>query len=131
MNTLSATITAIASSEHLSSLCVTVGEDRFHLLLAEHPHNRIGEGVILAFKETEILLSQTLTPSTANVHAATITRIERGSVLTQVNLAYRDTLLTALVPTATFDPLGMAEGDRVGWMVSPGEISLLRGHHGD
>lgn len=127
MNTLTATITAITASDHLSSLCVAVGDDTFHLLLAEHSHDRVGDTLTLVFKETEILLSKSLTPSTANTHTATIVRIERGKVLTQISLAYRDTPLTALVPTATFEPLEMKETEVVGWMVSPGEISLVRG----
>lgn len=126
MNTLAATLTAFTVSEHLSSLRVSVGEDPFILLLAEHPRYRIGDTLTLAFKETEILLSCVPSPSTANIHSATVTRIERGAVLTQVGLAYAGTVLNALVPTMTFDPLGLAVGDTVGWMVSPAEISLVR-----
>lgn len=127
MNILPATLASVTVSEHLSSLCVRVQDDLFTLLLAEPSQDRIGDTITLAFKETEILLSKSVIPSTANAHAAAILRIERGTVLSEIELAYGDTALRALVPTATFDPLELHEGDTVGWMVSPAEISLLRG----
>jgi molybdopterin-binding protein len=127
MNTLPATITALATSEHLSILTVAVGADPFHLLLAEasYAENLIGTSVTLAFKETEVILSRASTPTTANIH-----QIERGIVLSQITLTYGDASITALVPSLSFDTLGISEGDDVYWMVQPSEISLLRGHNG-
>ena len=130
MNTLSATITATASSEHLSILTVAVGEDNFHLLLVEQCRESIGETLKLVFKETEVILSNLSIPTTANTHSAIVQRIERGVVLSQITLLYHTFTLTALVPTLTFEPLDIAEGDTVNWMVQPSEISLLRETHG-
>ncbi len=84
----------------------------------------------MAFKETEVILVSTNTATTANVQRAVISRIEQGSVLSQITLLYHDSMITALVPTLTFNILRIKEGDNVFWMVSPSEISLLRGHHG-
>ncbi|AFV97297.1 MULTISPECIES: hypothetical protein [unclassified Sulfuricurvum] len=130
MNTLPSTLTAITSSDHLSILTVAVGEDDFHLLLAEQCPDAIGTPLTLAFKETEVILVSTNTATTANVQRAVISRIEQGSVLSQITLLYHDSMITALVPTLTFNILRIKEGDNVFWMVSPSEISLLRGHHG-
>lgn len=132
MNTLPATITALATSEHLSILTVAVGADPFHLLLAEasYAENLIGTSVTLAFKETEVILSRASTPTTANIQRATVHQIERGIVLSQITLTYGDASITALVPSLSFDTLGISEGDDVYWMVQPSEISLLRGHNG-
>lgn len=130
MNTLPATLTAITASEHLSILTVAVGEDNFHLLLAEQCHDTIGEPLTLAFKETEVLLAAIHTATTANIQRAVIAKIERGSVLAQITLTYHEHTVTALVPTLTFNTLSIDEGEEVFWMVSPSEISLLRGHHG-
>ncbi|MCI4406638.1 MAG: hypothetical protein JHC35_05030 [Sulfuricurvum sp.] len=130
MNTLSAILTAITASEHLSILTVAVGEDHFHLLLAEQCHDTIGTPLTLAFKETEVLLTPTSTTTTANIQRAVVSTIEQGSVLSQITLAYHEYTLTALVPTLTFNTLSIDAGDEVFWMVSPSEISLLRGHHG-
>ncbi len=130
MNTLPAILSAITASEHLSILTVTVGEDNFHLLLAEQCHDAAGESLMLAFKETEVILASAPIATTANIQRALISKIEQGSVLSQITLAYYDKTITALVPTLTFNTLSIGEGEEVFWMVSPSEISLLRGHHG-
>lgn len=130
MNTLSATITAITTSEHLSILTVAVGEDHFYLLLAEASRDEIGNNVTLAFKETEIILSKTFTSTSANSARATVQKIETGVVLSHITLAYHDLTLKALVPTLTLSPLEIHEGDELYWMVQPSEISLLRETHG-
>lgn len=130
MNTLPATLTAITASEHLSILTVAVGGDHFHLLLAEACLDEIGTPLTLAFKETEVLLASSSTATTANIQRAVVSQIEQGSVLSQITLTYHEYTLSALVPTFTFNTLHIVEGDEVFWMVSPSEISLLRGHHG-
>ena len=78
-----------------------------------------------------MILTKEPSPSTANRATAMIRKIRRGGVLTELTLEYGQTSLAALVPTLTFDPLGLEEGMSVGWMVQPGEISLMRGNHGN
>ncbi len=130
MNTLKATITATTSSEHLSILTVSVESDPFHLLLAETSDEKelLNTPVTLVFKETEVILSNLSIPTTANAQSAIVQKIERGVILSQITLLYHNSIITALVPTLTFEPLAITEGDTVNWMVSPSEISLLRGH---
>lgn len=130
MNTLPATITAVTISEHLSILTVSVGDEPFHLLLAEASDTPIGTNVTLAFKETEVILSKEPINTTANIQRASVQKIERGVVLSQITLFYHETIITALVPTLTFETLKIAEGDNLFWMVQPSEISLLRGSNG-
>lgn len=130
MNTLSATITAVTASEHLSLLSVAVGEDHFHLLLAEASHEPIGKNVTLAFKETEIILSKDPLATTANCARATVQTIILGIILSEITLTYREQTLKALVPTLTLKPLKIHEGDVLYWAVQPSEISLLRETHG-
>jgi molybdopterin-binding protein len=132
MNILPATITALTTSEHLSILTVAVENDSFHLLLAEasNAEDLVGTSVTLAFKETEVILSKEPINTTANIGRATMQKIERGIVLSQITLLYHETIITALVPTLTFDTLEINEADDVHWMVQPSEISLLRGSNG-
>jgi molybdopterin-binding protein len=132
MNTLSATITTITTSEHLSILTVAVGDDLFHLLLAEasNAEDLVGTSVTLAFKETEVILTKESINTTANIQRATVQKIEQGTVLSQITLLYHETIITALVPTLTFDTLEINEANKVYWMVQPSEISLLRGSNG-
>ncbi|MCX6062300.1 MAG: hypothetical protein NT103_08645 [Campylobacterales bacterium] len=132
MNILSAIIKDVTASEHLSILTVEVGDDSFHLLLAEasDPEHLVRTNVTLAFKETEVILSQTYTQTTANIQRASVQKIERGIVLSQITLTYGDSTVIALVPSLTFDTLAIREGDNLFWMVQPSEISLLRGSNG-
>ncbi|DAB37828.1 MAG: hypothetical protein A2552_04435 [Sulfuricurvum sp. RIFOXYD2_FULL_44_160] len=130
MNTLPATLTAITASKHLSILTVAVGEDNFYLLLAEQCHDAIGEPLMLAFKETEVILASTPTATTANIQRAVVSKIEQGSVLSQITLTYHEMNLIALVPTLMFNTLTIREDDEICWMVQPSEISLLRGTNG-
>lgn len=129
MNTLPATITAVTTSQHLSSIRVAVGEDLFHLLLAEASDKEalLHTHVTLAFKETEVILAAAMGFSTANIHRAYVEEIQSGAVLTQVTLSYREFTIGALVPTPTFEILTIQPGDPISWMVQPSEISLLRG----
>ena len=132
MNTLIATVTSITSSEHLSSVQVSVDADTFHLLLAEQADatKMLAQSVTLVFKETEVILSKNISQTTANQHTATVEKIETGIILSQITLAYNGSAITALVPTMTFDPLMIVQGDTVYWLVQPSEISLLRGNNG-
>lgn len=130
MNTLSATLSAHTSTEHVSLLTASVGKDHFYLLLAETCQDSIGTSLTLAFKETEVILTSTHTATSANIQRAIVSKIDQGGVLSQITLTYHETTLIALVPTLTFNTLAIAEGDEVSWMVQPSEISLLRGTHG-
>jgi len=132
MNILPAIITTVTTSEHLSCLGVLVGQETFYLLLAEasDAEELAGTNVTLAFKETEVILAQVFTTTTANIHRATVQKIERGVVLSQITLLYHETTITALVPTLTFELLDIAQGNEVSWMVQPSEISLLRNRDG-
>ncbi|MDD4883462.1 hypothetical protein [Sulfuricurvum sp.] len=131
MNTLQATISGIASSGHISSIRVSVGPDEFYLLLAEHTDDLMfNHSVTLAFKETEVILAKGVVTSSANVQNASVTMIEKGDILSQITLAYHDTVIKALIPTLTFEALDIREGDDVRWIVQPSEISLLRSSHG-
>jgi molybdopterin-binding protein len=133
MNQLIAVVEAVESSAHLSHLRVVCHGSTLHLLLAEvcSIEEYRGHKVTLAFKESEVILLTETIPSTANILSGTIESIDKGAVLTQVSIASLDHSIVALVPTATFDAMMLNIGNGVSWMVSPSEISLLRGNHGN
>ncbi len=130
MNTLNATLSAITASDRLACISAAVGGETFHLLLAEPFDEPLGTPLTLAFKETEVILAAHASPCTANGAYGTIRSIRRGDVLSEVAFEYGAFLLRALVPTLTFEPLGLEVGMRVAWAVQPSEISLLRENHG-
>ena len=127
MNILPATIIAIVSSEHLSCVEVRVGLDLFHLLLLEVFDEKLHlqKNVRLAFKETEVILSKGVINSSANVAEATIQKIEKGVVLTQVTLLYGTMEIKTLIATPAFEALHVSQNDTISWMIQPSEISLL------
>lgn len=131
MNTLPATLKSVHTSERLSCLCVDVFGDDFYVLLVETFNEPTGTSLTLAFKETEIILAFTETPCTANGTYGTIRDIRRGEVLSEVTFDYHGNALKALVPTLTFEPLGMEIGMHIGWAIQPSEISLMRENHGE
>ncbi len=132
MNQLIAVVEAVDSSAHLSHLRVVCHGSTLHLLLAEASsiEEYQGQEVTLAFKESEVILLTETIPSTANILSGTIESIDKGAVLTQVRIASLNHSIVALVPTATFDAMMLDISHTLSWMVSPSEISLLRGNHG-
>ena len=127
MNILPATIISILSSEHLSCVDVRIGTDLFHLFLVEvlDEKHHLQKNVRLAFKETEVILSKGVVSSSANVAEATIQKIEKGVVLTQIILLYGTMEIKTLLATPTFEALHVSQGDTITWMLQPSEISLL------
>jgi molybdopterin-binding protein len=106
---------------------VRVGTDLFHLFLVEILDEKLHlqKNVKLAFKETEVILSKGVITSSANVAEATIKKIEKGVVLTDVTLLYGTIEIKALVATLMFEALHVSLGDTIFWMLQPSEISLL------
>ena len=132
MNQLQAIVKGVESSKHLTHLRVVCDDEPLHLLLAERCDlsEYLDHPVTLAFKESEVILLKEAASSTANLFHGTLTRIEKGEILTQVTLETLCQSITALVPTVTFDAMMMEIGDKICWILNPSEISLLRGHHG-
>lgn len=131
MNILHATLDHVTSSEHLSCISANVGNETFHLLLAE-PFNVVaGTPVTLAFKETEVILSPDSVPCTANTAFGIIRDIHKGTILSEVLFEYHNAILSALVPTLTFSALRLEIGMKIAWSVQPSEISLMRRNGGE
>lgn len=130
MNRLKAQITSIESSEHLSFVSVKYGSGLLHLLLLEKPIEAIGEEVNLVFKESEVILCKEPVKSTANISQGSISKIQKGEILTHVTLLDNNIEIVSLVPTKIFDTMKCNINDVVYWVISPSEISLQRGHYG-
>lgn len=131
MNILPATIKSIIASEHLSCVNIEVGDNEFHLLLAQILDEKLlGSDLKIAFKETEVILLKESIHSSANLANATILKIEKGLVLTQVSLLYKTFEIKSLISTLSFNRLHVSEGEVITWMVQPSEISLLWSNDG-
>lgn len=136
MNRLKGHITAIQSNGHLSLLDVAIGTDTFTAILLETPESspflRLGAGVDLLFKETEISLAKNLSGliSLRNRFPVRVTGITRGAIMSEVALDYAGHALSCVITTRAVDRLGLAIGDAAEALVKANEMSLMESGDG-
>src|SRR5688572_169059 len=96
MNKLTGKITDIQSSENVSLITVDIAGDIFSSVILEgskDPANyRIGDAVSVLFKETEVGIGKNLSGmlSLRNRFKSTITKIQKGKILTKIGLRYKN-----------------------------------------
>ncbi len=135
MNRLKGQIVAIDHSSHMSLVDVAVGGDIFTATLLETPESadylRVGSSVTLLFKETEVSLAKSLSGliSLRNRIAVAIRSIERGDILSAVELDYRGNTLKSVITTRAVERLQLTAGDQVEALIKANEIALMAGHH--
>ena len=135
MNRLKGQIGAIDHSSHMSLVDVAVGGDIFTATLLETPESadylRVGSSVTLLFKETEVSLAKSLSGliSLRNRIAVAIRSIERGDILSAVELDYRGNTLKSVITTRAVERLQLTAGDQVEALIKANEIALMAGHH--
>ena len=135
MNRLIGTITAIESNDHLSLVDVLAGQDTFTAMLLETPqgapHLKVGNAVAVLFKETEVSLAKELSGqlSLRNRMRATVRRIRRGDILSEVVLDRDGQALTSIITTRAVKRLELKEGDEVEALVKANEVSLTEVPH--
>lgn len=131
MNKLSGKISAIAHNSHMSLVDVTVGEVMFSATLLETPETapylQVGEKVTLLFKETEVSLAKNLTGelSLRNRFFVTVKAIQRGDIMSAIQLVYGDQLLTSVITTRGMNRLQLVIGEQVEALVKANEIALM------
>jgi molybdate transport system regulatory protein len=92
---------------------------------------KVGTAVTLLFKETEVSLAKNLSGilSLRNRFAVTVRGIQRGDILSAVELDYSGKALTSVITTRSLERLQLAAGDNVEALVKANEIALMEGHH--
>jgi len=131
MNVLQGRLISVVSTEHTSLLSVESSfQTPFNVLLAEKSLHNAGDTLRLVFKENEVIVSKSHVQTTANLQDAEISGINKGAILTQITLSYKETKIVAIVPTMSFDRLETGIGERVFWMIQPSEISLMGENRG-
>ena len=135
MNKLNGTIAAIENNSHMSLVDVAVGGDLFSATLLETPETadylKVGAAVTLLFKETEVSLAKNLngTLSLRNRFAVIVRGIQRGDILSAVELDYSGKTLSSVITTRSLGSLQLAAGDSVDALIKANEIALMEGHH--
>lgn len=130
MNKLRGKIVAVQHNNHMSLVDVSIGDDLFTATLLETPETapylQAGEEVTLLFKETEVSLAKGLSGaiSLRNRFSVTVRHIERGALLSAVQLDYHGERVLSIITTRGVDRLELAVGDEVEALVKANEMVL-------
>lgn len=132
MNKLSGIISGIQQSGAILLVDVKVEEHGFSALLIEsatQPEWLVtGNKVDLVFKETEVSLAKNLTGfiSMRNRMKCQVLTIERGELLSKINLRFLNHTITSAITTRSVDSLQIKIGDEIEALVKSNEVSLMR-----
>jgi molybdate transport system regulatory protein len=88
-----------------------------------------GMAVTLLFKETEVSIAKNLSGliSLRNRIAAVVLGVERGKLLSRVDLQVDGHRLASVITTRAVEALGLAPGDAVEALVKANEVTVLAG----
>ncbi len=118
----------------MSLVDVTVGDEVFTATLLETPETaeylKVGNRVQLLFKETEVSLAKDLQGfiSLRNRFPVSIISIDRGDILSAVNLNYSGKPVMSVITTRGVERLQLAVGDQLEALVKANEIALIEDH---
>jgi molybdate transport system regulatory protein len=130
MNQLQGRITAIESAGDISLVTIQAAGESFSSLVLDTPATaawlQVGKEIVMVFKETEMAIGKGLAGglSLRNRFAATVRKIETGSILSCVQLDFKGHLLEAVITSRSLAELQLAPGDAVVGLVKTNEISL-------
>jgi molybdate transport system regulatory protein len=130
MNRLPGTITQVELAGSIALVEVEVNGRRFTAMsVGSHNDGKWHEGmtVTLTFKEAETSLAKNLSGliSLRNRIPATITAIERGTILTRVALDFFGHSFESVITTRSSHALSLVVGDQVEALVKSSDMSLM------
>lgn len=132
MNKLTGTIIGIQQSGAILLVDVEVSGHGFSSMLIESASQPDwlfqGNTINLVFKETEVSLAKNLSGiiSMRNRMKCSVQQIERGELLSKIDLKFGDYLITSAITTRSVDSLDLKVGDEVEALVKANEVSLMR-----
>jgi molybdate transport system regulatory protein len=131
MNKLSGNITNIQQSGAIMLVDVNVDGHGFSAMLIDSASKpdwlEIGKTVQLVFKETEVSLAKDFSGkiSMRNRLQSKVVSIERGELLSKVNLQFGNFSIASAITTRSVDSLELHIGDVVTALIKANEISLM------
>lgn len=132
MNKLSGKILKIQQSGAILLVDVEVEKQIFSALLIESVIQpdwlETGKDVEIVFKETEVSLAKNLSGqiSMRNRMKCYVQRIDRGELLSKIDLKFGDYTITSAITTRSVDSLKLELGDEVEALVKANEVSLMK-----
>jgi molybdopterin-binding protein len=130
MNKLVGVITQIQQSGAIMLIDVEVEKYSFSAMLIDSatrpPWISLGNSVNLIFKETEVSLAKNLSGkiSMRNKLLCKISTIERGALLSVINLTCGTNAIASAITTRSVDSLELQTGDEVTALIKANEISI-------
>ncbi|HZL09329.1 MAG TPA: TOBE domain-containing protein [Prolixibacteraceae bacterium] len=132
MNKLTGKISRIQQSGAIILIDADVDGHVISAMLIEsatHPEwLQVGNSIDLVFKETEVSLAKNLSGiiSMRNRMKCTVQHIERGELLSKIDLKFQTERITSAITTRSVDNLQLAVGDEVEALVKANEVSLMK-----
>jgi len=132
MNKLPGTISKIQQSGVILLVDVEVDGHLFSAMLIESASQpewlQTGNNIQLVFKETEVSLAKNLSGliSTRNRMKCTVQHIERGELLSKIDMKFLKFVLTSAITTRSVDSLNLKIGDEIEALVKANEVSLMK-----
>lgn len=132
MNKLPGTIIKIQQSGAILLVDVEVSGHGFSSMLIESASQPDwlfqGNSINLVFKETEVSLAKNLSGiiSMRNRMKCSVQQIERGKLLSKIDLKFGDYMITSAITTRSVDSLDLKVGDEVEALVKANEVSLMK-----
>ena len=132
MNKLPGIIRKIQQSGALILVDVEVDGHSFSAMLIESAQKAewLSEGnfIDLVFKETEVALAKNLSGiiSMRNRMKCSVRHIERGELLSKIDLQFRGYTIASAITTRSVDALNLKVGDEVEALVKANEVSLMK-----
>lgn len=130
MNRLKGKIELINSHDELLLIELNVQETKMKAIIIGKPNDysylEIGNEIAILFKETEITISidKCLNISTQNKLTCIVDSIEKGQLLSQVNLNFNDAPLSSIIATTSVENLNLNRKDTVTALIKTNEIIL-------
>ena len=131
MNKLSGNITNIQHSGAIMLIDINVDGHSFSAMLIDSASKpewlEIGKTINLVFKETEVSLAKNLQGkiSMRNRLQCKVVTIERGELLSKVNLQFGCYQIASAITTRSIDSLELQDDDEVIALIKANEISLM------
>lgn len=130
MNRLKGKIELINSHDELLLIELNVQETKMKAIIIGKPNDysylEIGNEIAILFKETEVTISidKQLNISTQNKITCTVDSIEKGRILSQVNLNFNGVPLSSIIATTSVENLNLNRQDTVTALIKTNEIIL-------
>ncbi|MFH6935004.1 molybdopterin-binding protein [Flavobacterium sp. FlaQc-30] len=130
MNILNGIISQIQSHEGISLVRVQSNDVTFSTIVLDTPETsdylKIENPVKIIFKETEVVISKDLNPniSTQNKLLCRIESIQKGVILSQINLVYEQEVIKSIITRNACEELDLKENDTVLALIKTNEVSL-------